>query len=95
MFQNINWRSPFGIHLSLSSVKFPLDMVPETSSISSSIHSRSLFSWDLKTVPWTDEKGPQDAYSDIFAEWCNFHDILPEKNADKLGYKLRGSFLKS
>lgn len=72
-------------------------MGPEPSAKSSgmSLPSRPRFSWDMKSVPWTDGKGPQDEYAEAVLEWCNFHDLLPATNSNKLDKILRGSILKS
>lgn len=43
--------------------------------------------WDLKVAPWTDGKGPQDEYTEAVTDWCKFHDLLPDSNANKLGKK--------
>jgi len=56
----------------------------QTKSSGLSLPSRPRFTFDLKTVPWTDGKGPQDEYADNVKEWCDLHDILPENNPNRL-----------
>ena len=57
--------------------------------------SRPRFSWDMKSVPWTDGEGRQDDYADAVSLWSAFHDELPESNANKIPEKLRGIMLVS
>ena len=57
--------------------------------------NRPKFSWDGKTVPWTDGHGPQDRYAESVAEWSMYHDLLPMGNANRYDKKIRGTILKS
>ena len=55
--------------------------------------SRPKFQLDLRTAPWTDGRGPQDEYADAVDRWCDMHDLLDEKNPNKLSAELRGTML--
>ena len=64
-------------------------------SSSGNLPSRPKFKWDIKNVPWTDGKGPQEEYAEEVKAWFAFHDLLPDTNSNKLDKKLRGTILKS
>lgn len=67
-------------------------------SASSSIFSLPLhppFSWDFKTVPRIDGKGPQGEYSETAVKRCNSHDLLPDSNSNMFAKQLLGPILKS
>lgn len=51
------------------------------------------YHWDMRSVPWTDGRGPQDEYADAVERWCDFHDLLEDKNPNKIPPKLRGTML--
>lgn len=51
------------------------------------------FYWDLRSAPWTDGRGPQDEYADEVDRWCDFHDMLEEKNPNRIPPELRGTML--
>ena len=55
--------------------------------------SRPKFQWELRTAPWTNGRGPQDEYADAVDRWCDMHDLLDEKNPNKLSDELRGTML--
>lgn len=55
--------------------------------------SRPKFSWDLKSAPWTDGRGTQEEFPDAVERWCDFHDLLEEKNPNKISPRLRGVML--
>lgn len=61
----------------------------------SDLPSRPRFSWDTKSVPWTDGKGNQDEYKRSITLWRSFHDKLPANNSNKIPIELRGIMLKS
>lgn len=62
---------------------------------SSNLPSRPRFSWDLKTVPWTDGKGNQEDYASSVSLWTAFHNKLPDTNSNKIPDELRGIMLQS
>lgn len=67
-------------------------MGPEpSSSPSGNLPSRPKFKLDLKNVPWTDGKGPQEEYAEEVKAWSAFHDLLPDTISNKLDKKLRGT----
>lgn len=57
--------------------------------------SRSKFSWDAKSPPWTDGKGDQVEYRDAVALWQTFHNALPDNNRNKIPTALQAICLKS
>ena len=57
--------------------------------------NRPRFSWDVRSVPWTDGKGKQDDYADAVELWSAFHDALPGKNSNKIPAELRGIMLQA
>ena len=65
------------------------------SNASSSLPSRPRFSWDLKSVPWTDGKGSQEEYASAVMLWSALHDKLPDSNSNKIPLELRGIMLQS
>ena len=60
-----------------------------------SLPTRPKFSWDGKTVPWTDGYGPQERYAEEVAAWCSYHDLIPETSRDHYPKNVRGILLKS
>lgn len=54
---------------------------------------RPKYSWDLKSPPYTVGKGPQDDYADAVERWSDFHDLLEEKNPNRIAHNLRGTML--
>eukprot|EP00171_Calliarthron_tuberculosum_P017605 IDg17605t1 len=56
---------------------------------------RPRFSWDIKTVPWTEGKGNQEDYATSVALWSQFHNKLPNQNSNKIPADLRGIMLQS
>ena len=62
---------------------------------SADVPSRPRFSWDLKTVPWTDGRGDQREYVEAVALWEQFHDNLPSTSASRIDKKNRGIVLLS
>ena len=62
---------------------------------SSSLPSRPRFSWDMKSVPWTDGKGSQEEYACAVMLWSALHDKLPDSNNNKIPKELRGIMLQS
>ena len=59
------------------------------------IPSRPRFSWDIKSVPWTDGKGDQHEYYKSVNRWVSFQDNLPDSNSNKIDSKNRGIVLQS
>ena len=53
------------------------------------------FSWDIRTVPWTEGKGSQEPYAAAVELWKLFYDTLPDSNANKLNATLHSIMLKS
>ena len=56
---------------------------------------RPRFSWDIRTVPWTDGKGSQEDYVSSVTSWDSFHAKLPDSNSNKIPKGLRGIMLHS
>ena len=56
---------------------------------------RPRFSWDIRSVPWTDGKGDQAEYVAAVKSWSSFHDKLPDSNSNKIPQELRGIMLQS
>ena len=56
---------------------------------------RPRFSWDIRSVPWTDGKGNQAEYVDAVKSWSSFQDKLPDSNSKKIPIVLRGIMLQS
>lgn len=42
------------------------------------------FTWDLKTVPWTDGRGDQEEFSNAVDKWAAFHDSFKDSNSNKI-----------
>ena len=61
----------------------------------SDLLKRPRFSWDLRSVPWTDGKGNQEDYVNAVTSWKSFHDKLPDTNSNKILENLRGMMLQS
>lgn len=59
------------------------------------VPTRPKFSWDVKNAPWTDGKGPQEAYYKSVVLWKAFHDKLPAANSNKIPLDLQGIILQS
>lgn len=57
--------------------------------------NRPRFTWDIKSVPWTDGKGGQLQYAKYVRRWSAFHDNLDETNSNKIKKKNRGIVLLS
>ena len=57
--------------------------------------NRPRYSWDIRTVPWTDGKGSQEPFAAAVELWKLFHDKLPDSNANKIPATLQGIMLKS
>ena len=57
--------------------------------------NRPKFSWDIRSVPWTDGKGNQEDYKTSVDLWSAFHDALPNTNSNKIPAALRGIMLQS
>lgn len=62
---------------------------------SSNGSQRPRFSWDMRKVPWTDDRGNQEEYANAVDLWSNFHDLLPVINASKIPSALQGIMLQS
>lgn len=62
---------------------------------STSLPSRPRFSWDAKTVPWTDGKGIGSQYLSAVKLWKLFNDTLPDNSPNKIPKGLQGIILKS
>lgn len=54
--------------------------------------TRPKFTWDLRSVPWTDGRRDQQGFS-TEVKWCAFHDTLKESNANKIEKSQRGLVL--
>lgn len=67
----------------------------EPSNKASGCLSRPRFTSDFDTVLWIDVSGAQDEYAEAVSDWCNFHDLLPNKSWSMLVRILRGPILKS
>lgn len=61
----------------------------------SELPKRPKFSWDIKSVPWTDGRGNQEEYANSVALWSAFHEKLPNNNSNKIPSELRGIMLQS
>lgn len=70
-------------------------MGPDCTTESSGNQSPLRFTWDIWAAPWTDVKRPQDKHAEAVADWCDFHDLLPASNGNKLAKKLGGPILKA
>ena len=57
--------------------------------------TRPKFSWDLKSVPWTDGKGPQDQYAEAVSIWKLYHDSLLDETPGKIPENLQSVLLRS
>lgn len=57
--------------------------------------NRPRFTWDIRYVPWTDDKGNEDEYRKSVALWRPFPDKLPDNNSNKIPTELRGIILQS
>ena len=56
---------------------------------------RPRFSWDIRSVPWTDGRGKQEDYVSAVRSWSAFHAKLPHSNSNKTPKILRGIMLHS
>ena len=61
----------------------------------SDLPKRPRFSWDIRSVPWTDGKGDQEEYVNAVRSWSSFHNKLPDSNSNKIPKSLRGIMLHS
>lgn len=50
----------------------------------SSVGLRLNLSWDIKGIPWTDEKGDQFEFIEAVRSWHAIHNILSEGNSNKI-----------
>lgn len=57
--------------------------------------SRPKFSRDIKTPPRTDRIGSEKQYFHNAKDWKRFHDLLPDKNSNKISKRLHGLILRS
>jgi len=55
--------------------------------------SRPKFTWDLKSVPWTDGRGDQEGFAKQVEKWAAFHDSLEDSNGNKIKKAQRGLVL--
>lgn len=53
------------------------------------------FSWDPRSVPWTNEKGNLEYYDSAVNSWEYFHDKLPDSKINKIPSSFRGIILHS
>lgn len=53
------------------------------------------FSWDIRTVPWTDGRGSHEDYVNAIRSWSSFHEKLPDSNNNKIPIGIRGIMLHS
>lgn len=67
-------------------------MGPESSN---NLPSRPRFSWDIRTVPWTDGRGNQEQYAEAVSLWEAFQDTLADSNSNKVAKAARGIMLQS
>ena len=56
---------------------------------------RPLFSWDIRSVTWTDGQGNQEDYVSAVRSWTAFQGKLPDSNSKKIPKSLRGIMLHS
>ena len=61
----------------------------------SDLFKRLRFSWDLRSVSWTDRKGNQEDYVNAVTSWKSFHNKLLDTNSNKISENLRGIMLYS
>lgn len=61
----------------------------------SEILSRAFFSWNIRTVPWTDGKESQEPYNKSVRLWEEFHHKFPDAKSNKIPDDLRGIMLLS
>lgn len=47
----------------------------------------------MRAAPATDGRGSQDQYADAVDRWCDFHNLLQEKNPNGIQPKLSGTIL--
>lgn len=59
-------------------------MEPESLSLLCPIPARTQFSWDIKSVPWTDGNGDQLPYAKSFRRCGQCHDNLHNGNSTKI-----------
>ena len=64
-----------------------------TSTVDLPKHPR--FSWDIRSVPWTDGRGNQEDYVNAVRSWTAFHAELPDSKSNKIPKGLRGIMLHS
>lgn len=57
------------------------------------IPSRTKFSWVLKTTPWTDVRGQQEAFAKEVNKWPDFHVCLKDSSSIKIDKTERGLIL--
>ena len=57
--------------------------------------NRLRFSWDIRSVPWTDGKEDQTEYVDAVKSWSSFHNELLDSNNNKIRKRIRGIMLPS
>ena len=62
---------------------------------SNNLPSRPRFSWDIRTVPWTDGRGNQEQYAEGVSLWQAFQDTLADSNSNKEAKAARGIMLQS
>lgn len=74
-----------------------LDMGPDANAAGkiTALPARPKLSWDIKRVPWTDERGPRDELVDAVDLWCDFHDMLDNFYFNKIPKRLCGTILRS
>ena len=56
---------------------------------------RPRFSFDIRSVPWTDGRGNQEDYVSAVRSWSTFHAKLPDSNRNKVPKGLRVIVLQS
>ena len=70
-------------------------MGPDGSVKALTLPTRPRFSWDIRSVPWTDGRGDQLQYSIAVRRWAAFHDSLLDSNSNKIQKKSRAVMLLS
>lgn len=55
---------------------------------------RPKFSWDNRSIPWTDVKGKQEGYSDAVEQWSDYYD-LHDINSNKIDVTVSGMCLRA
>lgn len=55
--------------------------------------TRARFTWDIKTVPWSDGVGDQTLYAQTVHHWLKFYNRLPKLNSNRIAKNNSGIVL--